>query len=147
MQNRTVTSKAINLERFFVNKASFIRNESNDPTKEKIQIAPNFYRKISKNADDVFTVIMGITIERDNEGEPLPFTVYAEIGGIFKLFGVTPEEQNTALQANVSAILFPYLRSTVSTVMALSGVKPIVLPVINVDKLFSEESAQVNQLS
>lgn len=133
----TQTSSVIQLQHFAVNKVSFERKDVDRPD-GLIQLCPTFSRKITKVEDNVYTITLGVDINSDVNEEPLPIDISVELCGRFELRGVTPEACRTALGANATSILFPYLRSTLSTVMAIAGETPIYLPVMNVDQIFSE---------
>ena len=132
-------SEEIRLERFFVDKILFERDHAAEVIGEKIQIDPVFSRKIMRIEEDVYSIVISVCIDKNQSKNDLPFKVEATIGGVFRLSGISEEQRHAALGANASAILFPYLRSTVSTAMSLAGLPPILLPVMNVNKVFGEE--------
>lgn len=46
------------------------------------------------------------------------------------------------LKINATAILFPYLRSIISSITANSGFQTLVLPVINVHKMLEQQEKE-----
>ena len=132
-------SEEIRLERFFVEKIVFERNYAAEPAKEKVQIEPVFNRKIMRIEENVYNIVISVCIDKDRNKNDLPFKAEATVGGVFRLSGISAEQRHAALGANASSILFPYLRSTISTAMSLAGVPPILLPVMNANKVFGEE--------
>lgn len=138
-ENKTLESKEIRIERYFVNKASFVRNSSFHGDTKQFKISPRFYRHISMETEELYVVTIGVIIDGKEEENPLPFCVDVEVGGVFRLTNVSEDEKKKALCANASFILFPYIRATVSSIMSVSGVSPIILPVMNVNRVFAEQ--------
>ena len=66
--------------------------------------------------------------------EEAPFRITVEIAG---RFGCN-NEWKPELEPNVLAIMFPYLRSIISTITCNSGREPIILPTINIASLFEK---------
>lgn len=133
------SSKVIQLVQFFVDKILFERNYGAEVAGREMQINPVMDRTVMRMDEDRYRITISISISKDQEQKDLPFRVEAAVGGVFRLTGISDEERHKALCANASAILLPYLRSTVSTAMSLAGVPPIILPVMNADKVFGPE--------
>ena len=140
--NNNMESKEISIERYFVNKASFARNLDFYGDTKQFKISPRFYRQITKDSEELYTVTIGVNIDGKAEETPLPFCVEVEVGGVFRLTNISEEEKKKALCANASFILFPYIRAIVSSIMSVSGVSPIILPVMNVNRLFAEQEKE-----
>lgn len=66
--------------------------------------------------------------------EEAPFRITVEIAGRFRC----NNEWKPELEPNVLAIMFPYLRSIISTITCNSGREPIILPTINIASLFEK---------
>lgn len=66
--------------------------------------------------------------------EEAPFRITVEIAGRFRC----DNEWKPELEPNVLAIMFPYLRSIISTITCNSGREPIILPTINIASLFEK---------
>lgn len=45
-----------------------------------------------------------------------------------------PKEKDTFFRTNAPAILFPYVRAYITTLSSLSGVKPVILPTLNMSQ-------------
>lgn len=69
------------------------------------------------------------------EGNDAKMTLSAEILGLFE----SSEKWISKWERNALSILFPYLRSVVSTVSSLSGHEPILLPTMNINSIFDKE--------
>jgi preprotein translocase subunit SecB len=48
--------------------------------------------------------------------------------------GLDEEMKDAFFNTNAPAILFPYIRAYISTLSTLSGIKPIVLPTLNLSQ-------------
>lgn len=64
------------------------------------------------------------------------YKISVEINGQFEI----NEYWDPAWETNMLAILFPYLRSIVSTVTSMTGREPIIIPTINIASAFGSES-------
>lgn len=107
--------------------------------KQKIQISPNFSRKIYKVDSNHFVTELKVDIS-DLSDVIMPFHTKISIEGIFELEDWENQEKLTYVLNNASAILFPYLRTTLSSVTQISGLPTYTLPVINIAKYFENRS-------
>jgi preprotein translocase subunit SecB len=81
--------------------------------------------------NSTFKLVLDILItEKNNE---LNIEVQSE--GEFVYNNLTDERLNQFLYLNAPAILFPYIRSYITSLTALSGVSPVVLPTLNLSSL------------
>lgn len=101
---------------------------------EKVNINPNLNIKVMKVDKDRFVLILSALIS--NEKKDLPFNSKIVIEGFFKLDDWEKGENELAVKNNATAILFPYLRQTLSSVTQLAGLPPYHLPVINIKEMF-----------
>jgi preprotein translocase subunit SecB len=67
------------------------------------------------------------------------------VAGIFSLLSESTVGENL-LQKNTLAILFPYVRSFLTTVTSQSGVKPLILPTINFNALVDNQELGETEL-
>lgn len=100
---------------------------------QEIELEPLFDRHITSIGDGKYTVEIGVKLQQSN----LPFTVELRLTGLFECEGVQDEQR--ALKINGVAILYPYVRSTLSLATSLASIPPIVLPTINLARMFEEE--------
>lgn len=68
----------------------------------------------------------------------LPFNAEISIYGLFSLSNWEDIANKSLVMDNTSAIIFPYLRNTLSPLTMLSGLPPYILPVINITEVFSK---------
>jgi len=63
--------------------------------------------------------------------------------GFFKLeTTLEPERIEKLLRINATAVLFPYLRSIISSITANSGFQTLVLPIVNIHKMFEQQEKE-----
>jgi preprotein translocase subunit SecB len=77
-------------------------------------------------------VCVNVFYSETDDMEGAPFRLSVEIAGRFRC----DNEWQPEFEANILAIIFPYLRSIVSTITCNSGREPIILPTINIASLF-----------
>jgi preprotein translocase subunit SecB len=77
---------------------------------------------------------VNVFYSQDGDFANAPYKLTVEIAGRF----VCNEEWKAKWEANALAIMFPYLRSIVSMITSSSGREPIILPTMNVAKLFEK---------
>ena len=132
------TSKSIYLEfegyevlKLNLNKATEIGNNADDNIGFLFKIIPNDKKKFNKA-----NIFQGVKIGASNN---FPFEIEVVLKGNFKLGeDSTYEEKIHFLKTNASAILFPYLRATVSLISSQLAYEKILLPVMNFIKIFED---------
>lgn len=81
--------------------------------------------------DELF--ILGLETLITDQKENLKIKVSAK--GYFEFKDDCPEEmKDNFMNINAPAILFPYIRAYISTLTALSGITPIILPTLNLSE-------------
>jgi preprotein translocase subunit SecB len=82
----------------------------------------------------------------DGEAEEPAFRVNASIVGQFpvaELDRLPEAQEQTLAKVQIPAILFPYLRSAVSTMMVNAGFGKIVLPLINIHQIAKDAADNI----
>lgn len=86
-----------------------------------------------KSTDNKFFLSFGILATIETVSEPF---IKVDCEGIFEFINVSQfSEIPDFFYTNCIAILFPYLRSYISTVTVQSNIKPIILPTLNLTPL------------
>ncbi len=112
----------------FLIKKTKIEINSTDDLNLSIKFKPS---GVLDKASSTFKLVLDILItEKNNE---LNIEVQSE--GEFVYNNLTDERLNQFLYLNAPAILFPYIRSYITSLTALSGVSPVVLPTLNLSSL------------
>lgn len=127
----------LTLKNYIVKTINFSINEDFEfPENEPIKITPTFRRDIHKIDDD--NVVVDLIFLIDNNNNDMPFSVHADIQGMFNLEKWEQPDQLPLITGNAVAILFPYLRTLVSMVTANANITPYVLPVMNIAAMFEQ---------
>lgn len=127
--NEQTKRAAFELENYKVLKFTFI-----DPSSEQTKLAIQFNPKGEYNKKEGRFLLIFEFIAGFNDGKDV--FVNAVFQGTFKFADNTPLEDIPAyFYRNSIAIVFPYVRSFVTTLTAISNVKPLILPVLNLSGL------------
>ena len=105
------------------------------------QIHVDANKKVSERCDVSFEKTIGVNENErkmrllfeakiDSENKALHIEVKAE--GYFEFDSdISDNEKTLFFKTNAPAILFPYVRAYISTLSALSGISPVILPTLN----------------
>ena len=96
---------------------------------QEAELGVSVDRKLEKDETDNYRILLGITV--CNESKTL--VAEAKCLGVFK----TSNDNYPLIERNAIAIMFPYLRSYISSLTTQPGMQPIVLPPINIMALLS----------
>ena len=122
---------------FIVREASFV---SNNKTGQNFIVKPSFAKRINKISDNNYDVSLRVEI-RDQEDNPFPFNLCVVISLVSSFDNekaLTSEQLDEYLNVTCVQILFPYLRSVVTSLTGAAMVSPIFLPIINVRDFLNE---------
>lgn len=72
---------------------------------------------------------MNVSIQDENN----VLNIEVNIVGNFEIDKDT-EDLQSFIEINAPAILFPYIRAHITTITSLSGIKPVILPTLNMTK-------------
>lgn len=76
---------------------------------------------------------LDMTANISDENKALDIRVKAQ--GLFEFDSdLKPKEKDTFFRTSAPAILFPYVRAYITTLSSLSGIKPVILPTLNMSK-------------
>jgi preprotein translocase subunit SecB len=115
----------LKMENLYFSKCSVERNAYNSGSDFEI----NIDKKISKVSDHVFDVMIKLTAITEH----LKLEIIANARFIFESDDYSEEE--TIVNKNTVAIMFPFIRSQVTLMTSQPGMMPIVLQPINTAKL------------
>jgi len=130
MKTEPIEKSPFRLVDFIVAEFKIVRSPDYENNgKIEITIDPNgvFIKK-----ENSFQLTLDVNISDDNQG----FNIDIKAIGFFEF--KTQEQDTTPSQyfyTNAPAIVFPYIRSYVSAVSALSGLETVNLPVMNLSRL------------
>src|SRR5690625_2455599 len=110
---------------------------------KNVSVKFNFSRNVEylDDEDNTMLVSLIISVFEDAEENNYPFSLKINMTGIFELDDIHESERESFAEVNAVAILFPYIRSLISTITANVNVPSLILPPINVVNLIKEEKA------
>ncbi len=128
-----------------VNDVEFHLN--NDYVENSITVDFNIERFVEYKDDDENTmyVTLILNIFEHAKEKNFPFSMNLDVTGIFQLDNIDIDKRESFAEVNSVAILFPYLRSLVSTYTANSNVPALILPPINVVKLIENQENMLKE--
>lgn len=109
-----------------------------DVTDDPIPVKPKYERLIKAVNDTRYEITLSVFV--GGEDSLLPFQANVKLVGFFELVGV--EDKIAAMKLNATAILFPYLRSTLSLLTNIANINPLLLSVVNISELFEEKQSK-----
>ncbi|MBR2023329.1 MAG: protein-export chaperone SecB [Clostridia bacterium] len=114
----------------------------------KFEIKPQFSRTVRRvqENDKLWFLTLEVKVE-STEQEPKPFNIKARLVGIFEAEGIDSDLDRQDLVINMTEIVYPYLRASVSALTANSFINPLMLPVIPAGTMFPEDSQPPQNLN
>jgi len=113
---------------------------SNHLAKGQYKISPKITRNVGKINQKAYFTQINVEI-KDTEVAHFPFNLEVSLRAIFEFQEPFDEaEVWEFLKIPAVNILYPYVRSAVSSLTAMSMNPPIVLPVVDASTLFTEEA-------
>lgn len=95
------------------------------------QLFPVFHKEIKKIEDYNYEVILHFSVKNTPE-KPFPLNMHAQMSGTFTFEPNTAEyEMENFMNLAAIQIVFPHLRSLVSSVTASCYVQPLLLPLVD----------------
>lgn len=112
----------------------------------KFELKPSFSRQVRKVVENekMFFVSLSVKIENTEES-PKPFDLTVRLTGIFETEAATDEERK-AFTVRATEILYPYLRTAVTSLTSAAFAAPLMLPVVN-GPLFPEDREDPSESS
>lgn len=127
------------VEKIYVKDVSFeapntpmVFNEQTQP-----QLNMNMSQKAARLADNVFEVVLGVTLTCQ-AGDKTVYLVEVQQAGIFGMQGFDERTLDLMLGTHCPNMLFPYARQQVSDLIQAGGFPPFYLQPINFEALYAE---------
>lgn len=128
MNIRTKYESPLKLERLCIAECHFARSE--EPL-GNLTLDVRIKRRIELSGTDKYKMILELFIGDDAKKLDINIKCVAHFE--------TAHDNLPLVEKNMLAIMFPYVRSYVSTVTAQPGMAPIVLPAINIAAMFQDD--------
>lgn len=128
-----------------VEKVDFWLNEDYVERDEDINVSMSFSKSIKRLAEpDRALLNLELRIFDGTREKNYPFYLHVSVSGLFGLSSmINSGEFDKLIKVNAVAILFPYVRSLVTNITASAGIRPLLLPLINVVAIFEEQEKTV----
>lgn len=134
MGDSTSSLKLLNYITDFVQFKNNPDFESDEVTVQ-FDVQPEFYINDEKG---IMTVELQVEIFKDAIRNNYPFEMIVSVVGIFEMKSNDKENNIQRFKTNAVAIMYPYIRALVSTYTANANVPPLILPVMNINKMIEE---------
>lgn len=123
-------------KKYIVDEVKFNYNEKFIDKTAKIDF--DIDKEVTYISEKEMQVRLIVYLFRDTEKE-YPFKMKVAIRGFFE---IENNNENINFEPNAIAILYPYIRSIVSTYTSSANVMPLILPVINVNKMLQDKEKE-----
>ncbi len=109
----------------------------------KFEIKPQFSRTVRRvqENDKLWFLALEVKVE-STEDSPKPFDLKVRLVGMFEAEDLQDEQDKQDLVINMTEIVYPYLRATVSSLTANAFINPMILPVIPAGTMFPEDRGE-----
>ena len=124
---------------------------------EDIKITESSFKRIE---DDLTNLDLGINVEKEVEKideNRIKITLKVTVSDDAKnicveivckgTFSINEGADISSFENNAIAILFPYIRSSISIITTQPGIRPIVLPAMNIVAMFDNQKASITSIA
>lgn len=130
----------INFEKYLIQKTIFEINDEYKSTNQQLELDLEINNEIEIDEENSIALIkINCLVFKDSKKNNFPFTLEVSIVGFFEYETKSSiEEIFDLLEINGSSILFPYLRSYITTITSNAGIPPLIIPTLNIVELLKE---------
>lgn len=100
---------------------------------------PTIHRTIDK-IDDANTAVTYTLELKSSEEHPFPADIFVSLTGVFNISELEESQVEDFIKIQTCQILFPQIRTIVSSLTSAALMPPLLLPIVDARKLFSTES-------
>ncbi len=128
------------LQRIYIKDLSFEspRSPQAFKTQWKPQINLELNSSNTRMEDNLYEVVLSLTITAKNEDEEVIFLAEVQQAGIFHIQGLADESLQQTLGSFCPNVLFPYARETMDSVVIKGSFPPLLLAPVNFDAIYAE---------
>ncbi|HEF5710464.1 protein-export chaperone SecB [Bacillus cereus] len=144
MNNKEIKS-SLHFIDYIVNFIEFSRNDDFEDGKPTIDFHINRKVDYLEDEENTMLVTIEVTIFDNPKEKNYPFSMKLNVTGIFELENVDMDKRVSFAEVNSVAILFPYIRSLITTYTSNANIPPLILPPINVLKLIEKEEEKAKK--
>ena len=118
---------------------SFKLNRVKLNPEEKLDIKPQFSRQVRKVTGNEMLNFIALSVKiQSTEAEPKPCDINVTLVGVFEVTDVKNENEERNFVIEGTKLIYPYLRSAVTSLTANAYIAPLNLPVIS-GSIFPED--------
>ncbi|MFT4713246.1 MAG: preprotein translocase subunit SecB [Candidatus Azotimanducaceae bacterium] len=132
------------LQRIYVKDASFESPRAPacfvDQWKPKVNLDLN--TRHSRLENDVFEVVLHVTITTRNEADEVMYLAEVQQAGIFLIKGLGDEALSQTLGSFCPSVLFPYVREAIDSLVLKASFPPLMLAPVNFDAIYEQSKRQ-----
>lgn len=125
----------LTFRRYIVNNISFESNENFSGEDMDVNVNFDIDTDIKYEGNNM-SVTLIVDICKEKEGN-YPFSMHVALTGLFE---VIDNDEKINFEPHAIAILYPYIRSLITTYTSNANVIPLILPTINVNKLLEDKN-------
>jgi len=125
----------LKLNQVLFDEVSFVRHGFPSAEEQKLDMQIGY--ELMKAEDGKYRVVLRVMVEREEE-----YTAKISVSAFVEI-DEKSEWKDTVLEKNAVAILFPYIRSELTLLTAQPGVKPVLLPALNINALLDHKITQM----
>lgn len=133
----------LQFQKYFVNRIDFVVNK--DFNSDEIELEFNIDSEVTVGIDNSAVVALECTVFPDYIKSNQPFNLVVRLEGFFEYQNVSDDELKSLLYSNAIAILFPYLRSTITNITGVTGFPALILPTINIHKYLEAKQNDIKE--
>lgn len=134
------------VQRIFVKDVSF--ESPNAPEVFRSQWKPQINMDLNtaskKLGDDIYEVVLTLTVKAENDGKTA-FLVEVQQAGIFKIGGLEGPALHQAVGAFCPNLLFPYAREAIDAMVVKGSFPALMLSPVNFDAIYAQSLQQQAQ--
>ena len=134
MQNK---STVLEMTSYSIKSFKYEKNKNFKLKEKNIPIPFDFQTSFKKIDDDNLITEINVSIEND---EKFPFQLSLTLQSGFK--SSKWESSAKQVELTTTTILFPYVRALITSLTAVAGEQPIILPVMNVAEMMKNKQSK-----
>jgi len=142
--NEGATGAQFALQRIYVKDSSFEspRSPSCFVAQWKPKVNLDLNTRHNRLEDDVFEVVLHVTITTQNEAEEIMYLAEVQQAGIFLIKGLAEDALAQTLGSFCPSVLFPYVREAIDSLVLKASFPPLMLAPVNFDAIFEQSKRQ-----
>ncbi len=139
-QDLTTPQTQFALQRIYLKDASF--ESPGSPESFRVEWKPKINLELNTRhaslADDLFEVVLSLTITARNEQDVTMYLAEVQQSGIFLISGLDEAAMAHTVGSFCPSVLFPYAREAIDALVVKGSFPPLMLSPVNFDAIFEQ---------